>query len=526
MITQFKQYYILFVLNIFLSNVYAQINIPSGSEIYLSPTSEWTINDTLILNGTIKSSTSFGSKLNFKGKQWQTGTSGSIAGKSKIIFNGSSTQSITSSNDTSIFSVLEVNNSSNLNIYNGHILISDSMNFVNGKILLNKNDIQLSKNVPISGYNETRYFVTNGNSTDSTKGYLIIDFISNSDIAFPIGSSTSYYTPASIQNSGTTDNYKIRVFDNVLSCATSGTDNNYQSVKKTWQIEENTSGGSNLTIKLQHIDSDEGTLFLSGKANHFNSYYVGTAPNTSGDTTSNSNWANFKPTGGNAGVYTLLGMITSGSAITGSTTTTSSGMTHLGYYTKTIQSSTATPLPVELIYFQGKKIGELKSEIEWMTASELKNKGFWVQKSEDAIQFENWKWVDGQGTKNSATNYKLIDEKCQLGNNYYRFIQVDEEGIETSFKIINIRFEKGKATKDIIAYPIPVLDYLTLELKNIEEKIKIELFDNLGKLIFKGEHTDLTQIRFKLDLKELVTGVYFLRCTNSQFEKTIKLTKE
>ena len=83
-----------------------------------------------------------------------------------------------------------------------------------------------------------------------------------SNKVYPVGTAVSY-VPITINNSGTADNYGVRVFDDVLNNGTSGgtiaSINN--AVDMTWVVDETVAGGSNLTAACQWNGANEGSLF-------------------------------------------------------------------------------------------------------------------------------------------------------------------------------------------------------------------------------------------------------------------------
>jgi len=107
----------------------------------------------------------------------------------------------------------------------------------------------------ISGANASGYIIAEDIG-------LLTQRVDNNDILFPVGTSSSY-VPVTIYNSGLTDNFGVRVFNDVLDGGLSGTTipeiNN--CVNMTWDIIEFTPGGSNLTVSTVWNASDEGTNF-------------------------------------------------------------------------------------------------------------------------------------------------------------------------------------------------------------------------------------------------------------------------
>lgn len=95
-------------------------------------------------------------------------------------------------------------------------------------------------------------------------------------------------------------------------------------------------------------------------------------------------------------------------------------------------------LPVELIDFRGEEINR-KNEITWITASEVNNNYFTVERSTDLIHWEEVCEVIGAGNSNVENTYKIYDDKFKKGTNYYRLSQTDFDGTTKLYNPISIQ---------------------------------------------------------------------------------------
>ncbi|MDG1517497.1 MAG: hypothetical protein P8Q42_05675, partial [Flavobacteriales bacterium] len=96
-----------------------------------------------------------------------------------------------------------------------------------------------------------------------------------------------------------------------------------------------------------------------------------------------------------------------------------------------------TALPVDLIYFEGKRIGS-NVLLEWETMAEINNDYFIVEKSTDGENWEEIQTVDGQGNTSEQTYYSQIDIDGCNGTCYYRLTQVDFDGNSEKFKVVAV----------------------------------------------------------------------------------------
>lgn len=90
-------------------------------------------------------------------------------------------------------------------------------------------------------------------------------------------------------------------------------------------------------------------------------------------------------------------------------------------------------VPVEIAEFDG-VVRNNKVELFWITASEVDNKGFYVERKLDNENEDAWSqlgWVNGRGKGNftAETKYSFVDDKVKSNVTYnYRLRQVDIDG--------------------------------------------------------------------------------------------------
>lgn len=148
-----------------------------------------------------------------------------------------------------------VNNLTQRNPYDlvlgGNTTVTNKLDLNQGNVVLKTSNLIMDNNASINGYNKDAFI-----QTDSI-GVLQINNIGPSgratNITFPVGNKNSY-SPASITNTGTTDNFSGAVASLVIDTIGVVTNN---AVNKTWFINDAQSGGSTLDISLQWNAGDE-----------------------------------------------------------------------------------------------------------------------------------------------------------------------------------------------------------------------------------------------------------------------------
>ncbi len=92
--------------------------------------------------------------------------------------------------------------------------------------------------------------------------------------------------------------------------------------------------------------------------------------------------------------------------------------------------------------------------------------------------------------------------------------------------IVNMIKEQGSDVS-ILVFPNPVKDELNINLSGLAHgNYTLEIIDALGKLIYKT-NTEVSDDKNSLSIKtsDYASGNYFLNISNSNFNKSIKITK-
>ncbi|MBI1266926.1 MAG: T9SS type A sorting domain-containing protein [Cryomorphaceae bacterium] len=133
-------------------------------------------------------------------------------------------------------------------------------------------------------------------------------------------------------------------------------------------------------------------------------------------------------------------------------------------------------LPVEWLDFTA-KLSDDESVVmcDWLTASELNNSHFIVQRSIDTASWEDVGVVPGAGTTNQEQAYQLIDHRPYSGTSYYRVVQVDFNGKSDVSQIRSV----VRSEAEIYVYPNPGNDIFHLSASNVN----MVVFDALGREI-------------------------------------------
>ncbi|GAB3290105.1 T9SS type A sorting domain-containing protein [Hymenobacter tenuis] len=171
------------------------------------------------------------------------------------------------------------------------------------------------------------------------------------------------------------------------------------------------------------------------------------------------------------------------------------------------------PLPVTLVSFDAKVRGK-QVALTWVTATELNNKGFEVQRSQDGKSFETILTRAGKGNTATGSTYAGVDEKPLAGLSYYRLKQTDLDGtINFSAPVVVTFLSSG----EISMYPNPVTDVLNIEVPGSAAGLRATITDISGRVI----RSQVLGADSKLQMSDLQSGTYLVTVG----EGTTKVTR-
>ncbi|MEZ5002459.1 MAG: T9SS type A sorting domain-containing protein [Chitinophagales bacterium] len=175
--------------------------------------------------------------------------------------------------------------------------------------------------------------------------------------------------------------------------------------------------------------------------------------------------------------------------------------------------SLQSPLPVELISFVGWNNGDV-NELEWITATEINNEVFVVERSIDAINFIEIGKVPGNGTTTEEQKYAFTDAAPIEGINYYRLKQIDFDGSFEYSDIIAVEVSGDILRTAIVKlHPNPTNRIINIQLQAANKTaFEMNVMDITGRLMEtrtisaeKGLNSP-----FALNVEEYRSGIYII----------------
>ncbi|XOV68397.1 MAG: T9SS type A sorting domain-containing protein [Fluviicola sp.] len=184
-------------------------------------------------------------------------------------------------------------------------------------------------------------------------------------------------------------------------------------------------------------------------------------------------------------------------------------------------------LPVELREFNANYEPEFHAvTLDWITDSERNCDYFDVERSTDGVNFEVIEKVKGAGTTNQETQYFMADTDPELGVNYYRLNQWDEDGNGHYSDVVSVNILDDQY--DILSlFPNPTTGMTEVIFNSYKkEEVMLNVVGLDGKVIV---NTPLSTVpggnRFNLDLSGHNHGVYFVTITSGEKSYHSKLIK-
>lgn len=461
------------------------VTINSGGNQPVININSATCNNLTINSGATLSFTGTTNVLDVKGTISGSGTLNGSAGK--VIFSGAAAQTI----PAGTYKDLQMNSTAGKTL-GGNTSITGVLTLTSGTLSLNGNTLTITNTGSVTGATANSFVVTSNN------GALVIQNIGaggrTGNVTFPIGSTTTAYTPLIISNTGTVDAFTALIKDNAYSNYTGNTGTgaaiNLNVVNKTWFLSEGTAGGSVVNMQLSWNENNESSGF--DRNNCAISHFTG------------GQWQTATP----------------GTALGGNPYFISrSGITSFSPFGV---GSTGSPLPLDLLSFKGTRT-VAGTQLNWRMTQEQNIGHFDIERSEDGARFidagrvtavsgkeeQAYSFLDAQPTQSPVLFYRLKMSGTDGRFNYSNTLRIDVEQ-QTSIGI----------------YPNPVRNgQLRIETGiDIAPGSRIAVTDLMGRKVISQSLAGGLQAGagYTLPVNTLPPGTYILQLNSTR----IKFIKE
>lgn len=179
-----------------------------------------------------------------------------------------------------------------------------------------------------------------------------------------------------------------------------------------------------------------------------------------------------------------------------------------------VTSALSTPLPLELLHFSARRVGETTNQLDWATGEEEAETSFAMERSGDAKSFTSIGVISGKGV---GSVYRFMDTAPLAGDNYYR-LQVKEVGKMTYSPVVLVK-GRGDRGASVELAPNPATEKLRVVCRDKTlEGSQASVWSTDGRMMTSFVLEEETV----LDIREWAVGVYLLRLADGNTLRLIK----
>jgi len=185
-----------------------------------------------------------------------------------------------------------------------------------------------------------------------------------------------------------------------------------------------------------------------------------------------------------------------------------------------------TPFPVELVSFSA-RISDTEIILNWLTATEVNNYGFEIQRSVKTDGWEVLGFVEGHGNSNSPKEYTFLDSEINSAGTYsYRLKQIDNDGSYEFSKAIEVNFGSPNNYELSQNYPNPFNPSTTISFNLPKSGVAtLKVYNLMGEEIKSlvegyreaGIHT------FNFNAEGYPSGMYLYSLSTNGYTETKKM---
>ncbi|MCG9911798.1 MAG: GEVED domain-containing protein [Flavobacteriales bacterium] len=171
------------------------------------------------------------------------------------------------------------------------------------------------------------------------------------------------------------------------------------------------------------------------------------------------------------------------------------------------------PLPIVLQSFTA-ECDKGMVKLNWITASEINNELFLIDRSTNLVEWEEVTTVAGAGNSNAPLSYIAVDDRPLNGLSYYRLTQRDYDGTTEIFEPISIVCYSDGDGNSMLVFPNPAEDYFTVSVNMAVQIINadLEIYDLNGKRILnRNVNLEKGTTEFTFDRANMNPGTYIIQ---------------
>jgi len=188
-------------------------------------------------------------------------------------------------------------------------------------------------------------------------------------------------------------------------------------------------------------------------------------------------------------------------------------------------------VPVELTSFTA-SVSNNSVALNWITATELNNSGFEIERSFHAersrsmTDWENIGFVNGHGTTSETHSYSFIDNNLSTGKYIYRLKQIDFDGASAYSNEVEIDLRLPQTFSLEQNYPNPFNPSTKINWQSPAGSHQtLKVYDILGNEVatLVNEYREAGRYEVTLDASNFTSGIYFYSLKAGSLVETRKM---
>ncbi len=189
-----------------------------------------------------------------------------------------------------------------------------------------------------------------------------------------------------------------------------------------------------------------------------------------------------------------------------------------------VVDGTFTPLPVKLTDF--KITGATKDVLlQWTTSQEINSRDFTIQRSDDALHFEDIGTVAAAGNTANSHGYAFTDKDILNSGKavvYYRLLTTDNDGKQEFSNTLSLKIIPQQWNVRLLVNPVQ--GDVSLMVTGITGNVQVAIKDLAGKTVYNNQLQRVNAVT-TVPASTLPHGIYILVVTNGNEKKSIPFIK-
>jgi pectate lyase len=183
-------------------------------------------------------------------------------------------------------------------------------------------------------------------------------------------------------------------------------------------------------------------------------------------------------------------------------------------------------IPVELVSFTASANGT-NALLQWITATELNNHGFEIERIDRISGWTNIAFIPGEGTSTERREYSYSDRNLLPGRYEYRLKQIDYDGKFTYSTVVSVDIELTPRQFALAQnYPNPFNPITTISFSIGEPVlVSLKIYDVLGNEVKTLVNENMMPGNYSksFSAEKYTSGIYYYRLTAGSFSATNKM---